>query len=584
MNRSLYWKITVPFVLLIIVSMSTLGFYTVNSVRSTQLDHLRSYLINEAKLVSDDALPIMVNPSSNSNTDNLAKTIGQQIEARVTIIANDGTVLGDSWENPETMENHATRPEIVAALASGVGQSTRYSTTTSQNMMYVAIPITNQGQVLGVARVALPLTAVESSVNSAIRTISLATIIAALVVVLAAAVITRMITRPVRKLTRAAVRMASGQFDQEIQIESRDEIGRLGHAFNKTSSIIQEKMTSISEEKNKLAVILSSIADGVVMTDARSNILLANPASEILFNFKESRAIGKPLIEVVFNHEIDQLAKRISTDKQKHNALIETINGKFLRVIAIPMNTESLSGSLLLFQDLTELRSLQSMRREFVGNVSHELRTPLAGIKAIVETLQDGAIEDKELARDFLNKIDSEVDSLTQMVNELIELSRIETGKSKLNLTAVNLNDLLKEVIARLIPQAERKLITVTEHLSDDLPSVQADRDRIQQVMTNIIHNAIKFTPESGQIKIDSLSSLDSVTVIIADNGIGISKEDLPHIFERFFKADKSRSNSGSGLGLAIAKHIVQAHNGKIWVESQEGKGSAFGFSLPLKI
>ena len=455
--------------------------------------------------MAGDALPSLINPS-NSNADIIAKSIGQDIEARVTIIAIDGTVLGDNWENPRTMENHATRVEVVAALASGVGESTRYSATTKQNMMYIAVPIVDQARPLGIARVALPVTVVENSVNRTIQTIAWATAIAALLAVLAAALITRMITDPVRKLTRAAVRLSSGQFDQAIQIESRDEIGRLGHAFNKMSTIIKEKITFISDEKNKLATILASVADGVIMIDARSNILLANTAAESLFNFYENQVSGKPLIEVVFNHEIDQLAKKCLVSQQKHNALIETTNGKFLRIIAIPLNTPSLSGYLLLLQDLTELRNLQAMRREFVGNVSHELRTPLAGIKAIIETLQDGAIDDKEVAQDFLKKVNTEVDSLTQMVNELIELSRIETGKAKINLTAVDLNDLVREVVGRLMPQAERKQITVITNLSDSLPHVQADRDRIQQVISNITHNAIKFTPDAGEIKIDTIS------------------------------------------------------------------------------
>jgi two-component system, OmpR family, phosphate regulon sensor histidine kinase PhoR len=581
-NRSLYWKITIPFVLLILVSMGVLGFYTVNMVRNTQMDQLRSYLLNEARLVADEALPVMINSGNNSNADEIAKTTGREIESRVTIIAVDGTVLGDSWENPSTMENHAARPEIAAALATGSGEITRYSTTTSQNMLYMAVRIADHEHSLGVARVALPITTVEQSVSNVIRTISWATAIAALLVILAAALITRMITRPVRKLTRAAVRLTSGQFDQLIQMESRDEIGRLGHAFNKMSANLRDKMAAVSDEKSKLATILSSITDGVIMTDARSNILLANPAAGSLFNFKESQALGKPLIEAVFNHEIDQLLKKCLDVKEKQIATVDTTNGKFLRVIAVPLKTESLTGALILLQDLTELRNLQTMRREFVGNISHELRTPLAGIKAIVETLQDGAIDDKDVARDFLGKVNMEVDNLTQMVNELIELSRIETGKVKLDLATVNLNMLINEVIERLKPLSERKQITILTNLSGTLPTVQADRERIQQVIINIMHNAIKFTPDSGEIKVSTEADTESVTVRITDTGIGISKEDLAHIFERFFKADRSRSNPGSGLGLAIAKHVVKAHGGDISVQSQVGKGSTFSFSLPL--
>jgi two-component system phosphate regulon sensor histidine kinase PhoR len=348
------------------------------------------------------------------------------------------------------------------------------------------------------------------------------------------------------------------------------------------SANLSDTMAAISDEKSKLTAILSKIADGVIMTDSKTRIILANPASELLFNFKENKALEKPLIEILLNYEIDELLKKSISTGQEQKAQFDTTSGKFLRVIAVPLKTNKISGALLLFQDLTEMRSLQTMRREFVGNVSHELRTPLAAIKAIVETLQDGAIHDNAVAGDFLNKVDSEVDSLTQMVNELIELSRIETGKTHLNLELVNLNQEIQGVFRHLSPQAERKSVNLVLTLKDDLHLILADRERLQQVIINMVHNAIKFTPARGKITIQTDATDNSVTVHISDTGIGISKDDLPHIFERFFKADKSRSNSGSGLGLAIAKHIVQAHGGKIWVQSQEGQGSIFSFSIPI--
>jgi two-component system phosphate regulon sensor histidine kinase PhoR len=223
------------------------------------------------------------------------------------------------------------------------------------------------------------------------------------------------------------------------------------------------------------------------------------------------------------------------------------------------------------------------MRREFVGNISHELRTPLAAIKAIVDTLRDGAINDPEAATDFVNRLDVEVDGMTQMVSELIELSRIETGKIKLKLEPLNLNLLAEEVIARLGPQADRQQVSLSAELASGLPAVQVDKERIKQVMMNIIHNAIKFTATGGKVIVSTRLDGELVTTQVSDTGIGISREDLPHIFERFFKADKSRSTSGTGLGLAIAKHTVQIHGGSVWVQSEEGKGSTFGFSLPLK-
>jgi two-component system, OmpR family, phosphate regulon sensor histidine kinase PhoR len=582
MLRSLYWKIIVPVTLLVIVCMVGLGFYTVNSVKNIQLDHLRSTLLNEARLVTEEALPDLADPAKYNSLDALAKTTGKDINSRITIIAANGTVLGDTWEDPSTLENHASRPEVKDALISGVGESTRFSTTTGENMLYVATSVVDQGKTLGVVRVALPLTAVDNSVNSSIWTMAWAIVVAAFLVILLAALITRRITRPVARVTAAVERMAAGQIDQSIEIQSADEIGRLGSAFNKMSANIKEMLTTISAEKNKLTTILASIADGVIMTDSKGTLLLANAAAESLFSFQESQAIGKPLIEVVFNYEIEQLLQKCTTTNQKQIAFLDTTSGRFLRAIAVPLKTDQVIGALLLFQDLTEIRTMQTMRREFVGNVSHELRTPLAAIKAIVETLQDGALEDKEVAQDFLNKVDDEVNKTTQMVNELIELTRIETGKANLKLEPLNIIALIEEVVTRLRPQAERKQIHIMTAFPENIPLVQADKERIQQVVTNILHNAVKFTAPEGQIRICAEAASAEVTVRVQDTGIGISKEDLPRIFERFFKADKSRSQSGSGLGLAIAKHIIMAHNGKIWVDSQEGKGSTFGFSLPI--
>ena len=231
MSRSIYWKITVPLIVLVLLIMGVLGFYVVNSTRNTQINHLESQLMNEAKLVANISTPSFADPAKNENLDTIAKSIGNEIGTRITLIAIDGTVLGDTDQDPATMENHATRPEVIAALASGVGQATRYSATLHENMMYVAVPVTDQGKVLGIARVALPLTAVESSVNSTVMTIAGAVAIAALLVIIATALLARMITRPVRQITRAAEAIASGKLDQQIPVRTNDEIGRLGHAF-----------------------------------------------------------------------------------------------------------------------------------------------------------------------------------------------------------------------------------------------------------------------------------------------------------------------------------------------------------------
>jgi two-component system phosphate regulon sensor histidine kinase PhoR len=451
-------------------------------------------------------------------------------------------------------------------------------------MLYVAVPITVEGQVLGIARLALPLVEVERSVNILIASVMLSMAIATVLVILAAAIIARRATHPIEQLTQAARGIAAGELEQKIPVLTSDESGQLAKAFNEMSSSLKNLVSEISDEKSKLATILSNIADGVIMTDNEGRLMLANQAAERIFGFEEKRAIGKHLIETVRDYEIDRTLKScLETAKEQTTQLDFGPGRRFLRVIAVPLMADGLTGALLLFQDLTELKSLQTMRRELVGNISHELRTPLAGIKAIVETLQDGAVSNKKVARDFLSSIDTEVDRMMQMVMELTELSRIESGRGDLELEMVNLNSLIEDVIERFKPQAERKGVALSANLFIGLPLVQADKDRIYQVITNLVHNAIKFTPRNGKVNISAELSQNSVLVKVSDTGIGISKEDLPRIFERFYKTDKARAGEGAGLGLAIAKHVIQAHGGNIWVESKEDRGSTFFFDLPLQ-
>jgi len=581
--RNIQWKIAIPFILLIVGSMGILGIYLTNFARTTQIDNLRSHLEKEARVTAEASLPAFLGQVS--NLDVLAKKLGKEMDARVTIIALDGKVMGDSEEDPSIMENHATRPEVKEALASGRGESTRYSTTVGQQMMYVAVPITNQGKVIGVARVSLTLIAVENSIGHVTLVVSLATLSTAMLAMLAAFLIARVTTRPIREITRAARRIAAGELEQKIAVGTRDETGQLARAFNEMSLNLNKLVGEISIEKTKLTTILGAMADGVVMTDTEGKIVLANKAVEKLFNLRQDEMVAKPVIEAVLDHEVDEALKLcLSTGQQQTVQFESGITKRFLRAIAVPIGEGRLAGALLLFQDLTELRSIQTMRRELVGNISHDLRTPIAGIKAMVETLRDGAIDDKQAAGDFLTRIDSEVDRLTQMVSELTELSHIETGRTEMRVAPIDLNRLMEEVIAQMNPLAQKQQVSIATELATTLPMVRADKDRIRQAVINLVHNAIKFNHPGGRITISIRSDPESITVNISDTGTGISAEDLPHIFERFYKADKSRSKGGSGLGLAIAKHTIQAHGGKIWVQSKEGKGSTFSFSMPLKI
>ncbi len=581
--RSFRWRIATPFIILIVISMLVLGVYVTNSVRNSQLNNLRFHLEQEAKIIAEGSLPSL--QWQGYSPDDFAKALANEIDSRVTIIAPDGTVLGDSIEDPMKMENHATRPEVKDALAYGVGESTRYSTTLRQQMMYVAVPIYKQGELIGVARVALPLTAVENSVKHVTRIIIVSMVMTTILAVVAAWLIARTVTRPVQQLTKRAQKIATGELQQEVAVATKDEIGQLARAFNDMSSTLRATMENVSAEKNKLTNVLANMADGVIMTDVEGNVILANTAAGKFFGFKEADFLNKRLIEVVHDHEVDEILKKCLQTEKEHAVQFESgLTKRFLQAIAVPLRGRvRLTGALILLQDLTELRNLQTMRRELVGNISHELRTPLASIKAMVETLQSGAMNDREAAQDFLSRIEGEIDHLTQMVAELTQLSRIEAGQAELKMEPVDLNAVIDEVITEVIPLAEKQKIVISKDLSPDLPSLPADKDRIHQTITNLVHNAIKFNRPDGKVTISTSYDSNSVSVSVSDTGIGIAEEDLPHIFERFYKTDKARSGGGSGLGLAIAKHTIKAHGGEIWAESQEGKGSVFTFRLPRK-
>jgi two-component system phosphate regulon sensor histidine kinase PhoR len=582
MFRSIQWRITISFILVVLIIMGILGAYLVNSTRAFQLDNLRSLLENEARITAEASLPALSSTDESSDLDALAKKLGAEIETRVTIVALDGTVLGDSEEEPSVMENHANRPEIIDALARGVGESTRYSTTLERTMMYVAVPISYEDEILGVARVSLPLTTVESLARQVTVSIIVAMAVATALVVLAAWTIARLTTRPIRRLTTASKRIASGELGQKIAVGARDEVGELTRAFNEMSAKTKELVETISEDRTRLASILNNMTDAVIMIENEGNISLANRAAEKLFDIKETEK--RSIIQVVRDHEIDELLKLCLKTVGTQTVQYESgISKRYLRAIAIPIIHNELTSVLLLLQDLTELRNVQTTRRELIGNISHEFRTPLAGIKAMVETLGGGAVDDKKAAQDFLTRIDSEVDRLTQLVAELTELSRIETGKTELKKEPVDLNQLVEEVITRLNPQVERQGLSIRREFAADLPSVSADKERVRQVVANLAHNAIKFTPAGGEITITTRVLEESVAVDITDTGIGIPVEDVPRVFERFYKGDKARTGEGTGMGLAISKHVIEAHGGNISVESEEGKGSIFSFSLPLQ-
>jgi len=580
MFRSIRWRIAVAFAVLLVACIGGLSAYLSHFFREDYVSNLRTQTTDQSWLVADSATPYFANGQT-SEVNALAVRVGQQISARVTIIDKDGKVVGDSEEDPATMDNHADRPEVKQALAGGVGSSIRYSDTLRYDMMYVAVPISTNGEIVGVARVSIPLSRIDASMGHINMVIIVGALVAAALAILLAFQITRITVEPVKKLTKVSQRMAEGDLDQEIVVTSMDEVGQLARAFNRMASQLKQMMALITAERDRMAVILAHMDDAIFVIDGDGKVTMLNRAAEKTFQISKDMALGHTFIEVVRDYELDALLQHCLTTREQQTGLVEVRPRKqLLGAIVTPFQGEP--GCLVLVQDLTELRKLETVRRDFIANLSHELRTPIASLKALTETLRDGAIEEPSVAKDFLNKMNFEVDRLAQMVQEMGDLSRIESGEAPLQKMSVNIADTVVRAVERLKMQSERAGLRLETQIASGLPQVSADEDRVEQVLLNLIHNAIKFTPSGGRIDVMARVDGNNLLVSVSDTGVGISPDDLPRVFERFYKADRARAGGGTGLGLAIAKHIVEAHGGRIWAESVEGKGSTFSFTLPM--
>lgn len=428
---------------------------------------------------------------------------------------------------------------------------------------------------------------IHESLGYLTRGIVIADAITAIIAVLLAAYLSKTIAEPVKKLTEMSRRIAQGQLNPKIQVSSRDEFGDLAMALSQVSAKLGEMEGLVTAERDRISAILSSMPDGIFLVGSEGKVIMANQAAERMFpspfeseGFADT-ALGHTFIEMVHDHELDSILQKCLKTGEQQTGLVEVDSGKrLLRVVATPISG-SCSCALLL-QDLTEVRRVEKMRRDFIANVSHELRTPVASLKALSETLQEGAIDDPAVAKDFLERISAETDRLAQMVNELGELSRIESGEVSFKIEPVDIVELVKWVVERLRAQADRARVSLVVDIPSDLPEALADNEGIEQVLVNLLHNAIKFTPPGGQINVTAKVEANDIQVSVADTGVGIPADDLSHIFERFYKADKARAGGGTGLGLAIARHIIEAHGGRIWAESVEGQGSTFTFTIPV--
>lgn len=581
MFSSIRWRIALPYTILILLTMLGLGLYLSNYVRQTYLEDIENQLQSEARLIGDVTAPEFSGDYMDPVLDLAAKHWADILGTRVTIIAPDGFVLGESDEDRMQMENHANRPEIAQALVEEQGSSIRFSHTVGYDMMYVAVRVESAGKTMGVVRISLPLKTLDDNISHLQQSILGASVIAALGALVLAALIAGRTTRRLTQLTQAVSELAAGEGAGTPLMSSTDEVGQLTAAFNRMSVQLSQQITALKSESGKLDTVMQSMTNGVLIVDQEGKIQLMNKAAAEMFGVSQDEITGASLAATLRNAAVFELWQKTLNSEATETATFETGTRFVVQGKAAPMGQSMPGSTLLLFQDISDQRRIESMRRDFISNVSHELRTPLAALKAISETLQGGALHDETAARHFLERMEIEVDSLSLMVNELLELSRIESGRVPLELKPVHPLEILRPAIERLQLQAGSAKLELVIDCSETLHNVSADSVRIQQVVTNLLHNAIKFTPGGGKITLGANLEEKSVRFFIQDTGIGIATADLRRIFERFYKVDRARSGGGTGLGLAIARHLVEAHGGKIWVESVVNEGSTFSFTVP---
>lgn len=588
MKINLHYKITFLFALIIALILLGIFLYLHSTLKHNTYNNIKDNLYKELALSKDFLKETHFSDLSIENMKQAADLIAKDLKTRVTIIAIDGKVLGDSelsHKEIEEIDNHLYRLEVQDAFKKGLGESRRYSETLDKDMLYVATTFSNQGKT-GVIRLALPLSEVQL-ISLYLNKLLLISIIVAFVLAIVIAFFSSLIiSKPIKEVAWVSSSIAAGDYTKRILISSHDELGDLARAFNHMSEQIRARIQEVTAAKARLEAVLLSMFEGVMVMDATGRIRLMNERLKEYLKV-EDNPIGKKTIEIIRNIEIQEIVdKSLKIKKGLESREISVLipDERILSVHATPIiNKGNTEGSVLVFYDITDLRRLEKIRQDFVANVSHELRTPIASIKGYAETLLDGAIDDKENAKDFIEIIHSDSERLASLINDILDLSKIESGQLKFTMQPISLTPIIKKVVKLLTKQAKAKGVKIEHKISKTPCKVMADKERIAQVILNLLDNAIKYNKLNGKITISYKEDKKFLKLDIADTGLGIPARDLDRVFERFYRADKARSRElgSTGLGLSIVKHIIEAHGGTVSVESTPDSGSVFSFSLP---
>jgi two-component system phosphate regulon sensor histidine kinase PhoR len=590
-KRKLIWHIY-PWVLLItLLPLLAIILYTSNTGRELFMNGTRADLLNQARILQNSVTRLLEQDRPDE-IDRLCKETGAVSSTRFTVILPDGRVIGDSQKNPGSMDFHGNRPEILNALKTGTGSSERYSATLNHQMMYVALRLSNQeGRHLGVLRTAIPVTAIDR----ALHTIEIRTAVGGLVVALLAAMIslyvTRRISRPIEEMKYGAELFAGGDLTHRLPTPPSAELAGLADTMNAMALQLEDRIQTVISQRNEYEAVLSSMVEGVIAVDQDETILSINQAALDMLKIRSSDAKSRTIHEVVRNRQflefvMDSLAGKTLGEKdveiqgpEKH-----IIN---IRSMALRNAANEHIGSLVVLNDVTKIRHLESIRKDFVANVSHEIKTPLTAIKGFVETLQQGMDKGQGDNLKFLGIIDKHVNRLNAIVEDLLALARIEQidEKATMALEKRRLKSLLENAVNVVQHRVDVKNISLEVQIEEN-PHIRVDSTLFEQALVNLLDNAVAYSPENGRVTIAAEQGKKEFVITITDQGIGIAQQHLPRLFERFYRVDKARSrkHGGTGLGLAIVKHIAQAHGGKVTVESQPGQGSIFRIHLPADL
>lgn len=582
----LIWQLIPSYLLIILVSLGGVTWFALTSLQSFFIQRTAIDLETRARILAGQVADHL-QPLDAAAVGRICRRVGQDTDTRVTVIAADGTVMADSDEEPSRMENHSSRPEVLQALAGGVGRSERFSSTQRQRMMYVALPLEGEDAPFAVLRVSIPLTAVESQVRTLFVDVLIGGFFSALLALALAFLVSRRISRPVEQLRSGAEKFSAGDLQHRLEVPGPAELAELARTLNQMAAQLQERIDAVISQRNEFETVLASMVEGVVAIDLQGRIMSFNAAFARMLAAPSGSVKGRDIHEIIRDRSFHQLL----AEALAQNRLVQgdfVVRQPVERVFdthCVPLAgfAEAPAGTLVVLHDVTRMRRLENVRQDFVANVSHEIRTPLTAIKGFVETLMQAA-EDPEERRRFLGIIQRHVNRLNDILEDLLALARLEQRgeKAAVTLEATPLRGVI-ETAAQLVQwKADARGVRLGLDCAPEI-TVKVDATLLEQALINLIDNAVKYSPDNETVHVAAVQADGELQIRVRDHGPGIPQKYQPRIFERFFRVDKARSRKvgGTGLGLAIVKHISQVHGGRVSLESSSGRGSTFTIHLP---